>query len=280
MDRQHFLHLADGRDRATAAKAFCKDRGLSDRQVRILCLFAEHGERECINGQAITRCPMSKSDAKKRLPFSPNTFLADVRALEAMGIVGVLEVTRPWTYVVNWSRVDKLEKPPDDPLAALAELPVCSEVWSVPVNVGQPVRDSVKEDSLESVYRGSVSSVLRDTDQLTELDRPWDRTEGVTDAELVACVANGHLKPLRRLYDVACTLGWIADCEDARLRFLTICHHAATCDGVGRRMGLVVSRTRRKLDVARIRQQSEDWAAAVLRRRRAAEYSHATEGER
>jgi hypothetical protein len=266
MDRQKFLKLETSQEREAAARRFVEGRGFSPYQVDALCLFAGQGERGTVNRQAVTTCVISKSDAGKRLPCAANTFMAAVRHLEAIGVVGVGKSTRPWTYVVNWTRIDKVEKPPDDPLAAIAQLAVCREVWSAPVSAGQPVRDSVNKDSLESVsYRDSVSS--RDTNRLTELDQPWARDGGFTDAELVHCVTTYQMRPLRRLYDEAVRLGWVRDSEDNRHRFLTICHHAATCSGVGRRMGLLVSRTKRGLRVTRIRQQSVDWAARLLGKR-------------
>lgn len=265
MDRQHFLLFEDGQARAESARRFCGGRGLTARQIEVLCLICEQGERRSVNGQSLSVARLPKAEAGKRLSCSPNTFLGDVRDLEAIGLVGVLRNTRPWTYVANWSRVDQVDKPPDDPAAGLAELPVCRPVWSATVNHGQSrseVRYSVKEDSLESVTVNRESVSIRDSVR----GRPWDASSGVQDRELVAAVQTGELEPLRQLYREAVRLGWVEDTEDARLRFLTICHHAATCNGVGKRMGLLVARVKRELNVRRIRQESEEWASRILAR--------------
>lgn len=279
MDRQTFLILEDAAARREAARRFCERRGLTERQVAILAMLAGEGDRENAAGQALTCCRISKRDAALRLRgTSGNTFLRDVRKLVSLGVMWVLKETKPATYIVNWSRIDKLEPPPEEPTSELAKLPIVAADWT-PVGptlgqAGPPVRDSESLGSLESetVYRDSESSVIRGADRLTSLARPWSRDDGpaggITDDELVQVVRYQRRDVLRHLYREAVALGWIRDCTDAKLRFLTIAHHAATSSGIGNRMGLLVARCKRGLDVDRTRHDSETWATEILKPQR------------
>ena len=99
--------------------------------------------------------------------------------------------------------------------------------------------------------------------------RPWDRQCGLQDADLVQAVVSGELDPIRRLWQEAKVLEWVGDCDDDLCRFLTVVHHVATAVGLHCRMAALVSRVKRGIDVSKTRHASEDWAAAVMRRRHA-----------
>jgi hypothetical protein len=93
---------------------------------------------------------------------------------------------------------------------------------------------------------------------------PWALRGGVTDEELVAAVRSCDVRLLRLLYDHAVRMGWIADAsDDAWLRFLTACHHAATAR-LNRRMGRLVAFVRNGLDVGRCPQACDAWAGRVV----------------
>jgi len=237
---------------------------LADRQVAVLCLLAGWGVRGERQGQALLTLTITVASAKQKTGCGAGTFLAGVEDLRQMGLVDTLKVTKPFTYVVNLSRLAKLEPPEGcDPLDEVAAL--FSDV--------QGARDSVNREYISKVRdRDSVTTVFRDTGGLNaaeRLRRPWARNDGVDDAMLRSAVLQGKHHILGALYREATgVLGWIQDSIDARLRFLMICHHAATCQGIHHRMGVVQARVKRGLDTAKIRHDSEAWARKVLAGRR------------
>jgi hypothetical protein len=78
-------------------------------------------------------------------------------------------------------------------------------------------------------------------------------------------VFSRDLEAVKELYREAVALGWIADCEESKVRLLTILHHAATAAGLNRnRVGALVGRVKRSLDVTRTRQESDQWAQEFL----------------
>lgn len=249
------LFLQDDQDKERKLRSWLEARDLSDRAVSVLCLLALHGEKLEVNDQHCSRIAKSKYEASKLVSIAPNTYLAGVRDLEALGVVGVLRNTKPWSVVVNWSRVFLL---PDrsDPVNSL---PIFSDSWSTSVNVGQAPRDSVSNSNTN--IRGIT--VYRDTCALTRLDQPWNDQTGFTGDELKVCVRSIDLKPLRHLYDEAVSLGWILDSEDAKQRFLTLCHHCATTNGINNPMAVLVSRVKDQLDCSRTRIASDEWARRV-----------------
>lgn len=261
MELQLCLDLTTDDERRKALEAFLRPLQLADRQFAALCLLGVAGTRETISGQSVSKLSISKYDAGKRANMAPNTFLEGIRDLEAIGVVAVVKNARPWTFFVNWHRVAKLV-PPDTETVPVPDL--FSETWSAPVSLGQGVRDSVSVVLLKSVYRDSVS-VIRDTEALTQLDQPWNRDTGFQDRDLVRCVLEQDILPLRFLYDEAVKLGWIKDCDHARHKFLTLCHHCATCNGLHSRMGVLVARVKGNLDVQKVRNASGDWAESIFR---------------
>lgn len=287
MERQLELILETSEERQAKLRRYLEPLALPQRQVDLLCLLAGHGEKLTAGGQQFSRLAMDQRRAAKKMGCSKNTFAEAVLDLHAIGVVGVLQNTAPRTYVVNWNRVSKLEPPPPEP-----ELPewIAAESWSPPgqavVSAGQGLRDSEKVLS-EKVRDRVGDTVNREGGRRGEATEPGQvETAGscgdpmahrhpwkaLADEHLIAAVVrNEPPKLLRRLYDEAVALGWIDDCEDAKLRFLTICHHCATTAGAHRRVAMLVSRCKRKLDVSRIRAVSEDWAARRLKPQRQAE---------
>jgi hypothetical protein len=273
MNQQLYLALSDPQTIADNARKYLAPLGFSERETAVLLTLICHGQRCERAGQNFCSMQRPKSRLRALSGVSGTTFISGARDLENRGIVGIVQVVTPWMYVLNLDRLAKIDKPPPDPLEGLS---VLNADWSpdkgrsTPVNAGQPLRDSVNEKTCKVRVPCTVN-VSRDTQPLTGADRrwsrPWDRQGGCTDEELVRAVVGPELAALRELYDEAVRLGWIEDCEDAKVRFLTITHHSATCSGLHTRMGTLVARVKRGLDVGKIRHQSEDWAAAVLRRR-------------
>ena len=236
--------------------------------MAVLCLLAGHGETMEVSGQQLWRLSISVENAAHKAGCAKATWLAGVRDLVDRGVLAVVDLTRPRTYVANWSRLvillDRLAPAPTDEAAFAGQIEgLLAENWSGPVRPGQGARDSVNRlDRVrvgDSVNRGRDSAGGAD-----RADRPWQTT---TDEELRRAVIDRELGILRTLYNEALALGWIDDGPDARLRFLTIAHHCATAVGLHRRMGGLVARVKRNLDVTRTRHRSEEWARGVLRRR-------------
>jgi hypothetical protein len=93
------------------------------------------------------------------------------------------------------------------------------------------------------------------------------------DAGLLHAVVTCDLAPLRRLYAEARATGRVPmhPSHDDKMRFLTVCHHCATAAGINNRMAVLSARLRRDpIDLANVRQASDEWAAAVLAKRTAA----------
>jgi len=89
----------------------------------------------------------------------------------------------------------------------------------------------------------------------------------VTSEDLCHWVRRKDLAQVRRMYEEALLLGWIpCDCEDNRLKFLTIVHHAVFARGVRSPMAILVTRVKAGLDVSRIAAKHEQWAAKMLTR--------------
>lgn len=148
--------------------------------------------------------------------------------------------------------------------------------------------DPTLPDSLNSntskipVPCNPVPDSLEDA-RVTKWERPWARDGGVTDADLVRAVTTTDQSALRALWDAAVALGWIEDCEDNRLRFLTICRHVGTTTGLQSRRAVLMDRTKGSrrytpLDVTRIPHACEEWARNALNRRRRAEFTNEPRG--
>lgn len=283
--RQLLLEFATAEERSAALGNYLRAIELPSRQVVVLCTIAGLGELIQVETQRGSRLQISKSGiaaATRRLGLhgSPNTWLAGAADLERRNLLSIVRVTSPWTYVVCWDRIGRLE-PPAQVVPALESLPVFrldqpdtrSGGVQLPVRPGQHPRVRV-ERSISNPCLGSVSEI-RDTCPAGLADRmrrPWDRHRGLTGDDLVWSVtttdlARGrdNLQPIRALWREALLLEWITGSEDSQLRFLTACHHVATVVGISNRMAALVARVKvSPVSVERVRQASEDWAAAVI----------------
>lgn len=288
MDRQFDLNLATEDERVQSVLHFLRPVELASRQASAVALVVgcgnliQVGDTRAVMWQA-SKAKIEEKAGKNGVSVSANTFIKAMGELEALRVVGVLRNTRPWTYVVNLAALGQLPERQIEPLGALASLPCFggssevdrSEVRSTSVNVGQAarVRDSINQEN---------PCLPRDRDRdraptgsgglADRMLRPWDRSLGLVDGDLVEAVRSGELEPIRRLWREAKVLEWVpaVPSGDDLLRFLTIVHHCATCSGLNRRMGALVARVKRGLDCSRIPNgrpgSSEDWAAGVMRR--------------
>jgi hypothetical protein len=291
MERQLELNLKTEEERVASVSEYLRPVQLALRQRAAVALIVGCGELIHVRGQRAAQWQVSKEDlaakAKKHGLFrSPNTFFRAVTELEELRLVGVLRVTRPWTYVVSLVALARVEVGPVDPLAALEALPIFAEppavapaaagtdrngIRSVSVPVGQSARSRERVTQENPCLPCSVSRETGDAGLTDRMRRPWDAGCGLTDADLVAAVRKAELDPIRRLWADALVLEWIGcsgeASDDEMGRFLTCVHHAATAEGLHRRMGNLVARVKRGCDVKGTRQASDDWAAAVMRRR-------------
>lgn len=290
--RQLTLKLASPEEMASSFDDYMAPLKLPPRQLAVLRLLRLNGESKVRNEQHFSELQMSLSRAARRAGVAKATFKRGAEELEERKLVAILRHSTPWTYVAAWSRVAKL-KPPDE-LDPLDGHEILSSDWDDPGQGRSPPGHGARDTVSNRVFKPRVS-VNRVRDSVhgpasarmppgdePEPDgeppdwwpRPWDRESGLDDEGLVRAVSGGWLGALRRLYDEALRLGWIADSEDARLRFLSLCHHAATTVGIHRRMAVLVAAVKRDLDVSKVRHASEDWAAAALKKsRRAAEFA-------
>jgi len=198
---------------------------------------------------------------------SRNTPVAAMRRLAAAGVL-VWDADRAGHEVlVDWSAVWSLEK--RDPAARLRQEFDArrSEVVRGVVRGGQAsarVQEQEKKARV-NVNRGNRVS-LRGLD--ARLVRPWATRGGLTGDDLRAAVDCRGQRVLSRLYWAAVEACYWEDCEDHRVRFLSLCHHAAT---VGRApMALLNALCRRDaagtvLRSERVRDESRDWAAETRR---------------
>lgn len=287
MERQLSLNLASESERVSSVSAFLRPVELASRQVAAVALIVGCGELIQVAGTKAARWSASKEEIAEKarkygLKCSANTFLRAVEELEARRVVGVLRNTRPWTYVVSMPALSALETVPADPLEALASLPCFHPTEkgdrggfrSASVSVGQSARDRERQEiqnPCPTVYRERNTCPDGLTDRMR---RPWDRQCGLRDDDLVWAVTTSSLDPVRRLWREAKVLEWVGvageTSDDELLRFLTIVHHAATSTGINQsRMGVLTNRVKRQLDVSKIAQVSEKWAAGVVARQHA-----------
>lgn len=272
--RQHWLDFERGDRRREARRKMLAEKGLSRREIDLAGLFDEEGRRAKYGDDECAVLTIGQRKISQKLGWpSPTTARRCLAKLEARGVLRRVRIEHAMTYALSWTRLGALVPPRADPLETieLFEMPAEDENGHSRSHDGPPPRDSVRPSPCKIRDRDR-DTVPRDTgdaeDWVDRLDRPWHRDEGVDDELLGEAVIGGQLRILRRLFDVAVELGWIADSEDARLRFLTIAHHAATSAGLRSRMGALVARVRRDCDVRGTRHQSEDWAARVLARSR------------
>lgn len=285
MKRQLGMNLATEEERVASVLEYLRPVGLASRQIAAVGLIVGCGELIQVSGTAAARWQVAKEDVAEKagkygLKCSPNTFLRAVEELESRRLVGVLRTTRPWTYVVPLAALGQLETATEDPAEALAALPCFhppargdrTESQSVSVSVSQSARD---RDSIQIQNPCPLREPCRATGDgglADRLRRPWDRHAGIRDQDLIRAVRSGELEPIRALWREAKVLEWIGGSDDDLCRFLTIVNHTATSSGLNQsRMGALVARVKRGLDVSKIPHVSEEWAACVMRSRHRAQ---------
>lgn len=302
MERQLQLNLRSPSEQIASALEYLRPVDLEPRHAAAIALVIGCGsviqvqDTQAVLWQA-SRAEVDRNAVQYGLDISGNTFLRRLNELEGRRIAGVLKTTRPWSYVVNLQALAALPLRSTDPTATLAALPcfggvsesdppVEAEISTNLEKFGQRRSTSVKVGQTarvrDRVYiQNPCPTVTRVRERDTggvpavglagRLVRPWDVRSGLGDADLVQSVQSGDLEPVRRLWREAVVLEWVPaqPCDDDLLRFLTIVHHCATCRGLNRRMGALVARVKRGLDVRRIPNgqpgSSEDWAAGVMR---------------
>lgn len=248
---------------------------LASRLGSALALIVGHGDGIQVLGEdavklQIARSAIDELATRYRLPdCSGKSFVRACEELERRQVVGILRVTKPWTYVVSLRALARLESTPVDPLASL---PIFLSRGGGRDSPGQAGTGPRVRDSNHIQNPCSVSYRVRDRvtgagENVSRPLRPWDRRTGYSSEDLVAAIETGDLQVLRDLYREGLMLEWIDSSEDSKLRFLVACHHAATAPGLRNRMGALVARVRRNIDVHGCRGISEDWAAGVLRSR-------------
>lgn len=277
--------MADRGERREAARRYLSGLGLPPAEVTVLATLASEGDPERRQGQELSAWAATKVTAGARAGCAGNTWLRAARRLEARGLVAIVRVTEPWTYVANWSRVARLAAPPTDPLDDLPLLQPIPPDWKPPpVHAGPPRSTPVqgpciREPCIQNPC--SVDPCIRDSVRTGPVDRsgpgdgdrwrrPWSRQGGISPEDLRGAVARGDWAALRALYLAAVDKGWIRRTEDAGLRFLTACHHAATCRGINSPVGVLIERVKAGLDVSRIPHASEQWAQEFMAANRAA----------
>jgi hypothetical protein len=276
MDRQLNLTLKSDAERVAEVTTYLRPVCLAPRLVSAVAVIFGLGDVIQIGCESAIRWAGSKAQADRAAKTfgltdcSANTFVSACLELEDRRLIGILRTTKPWTYVLSLRALGRLQAPVVDPLEQIAALPIFGgdrgDGRSGPVSVGQGAR--VREN--REIQNPCTVYVDRDTcggGLADRMRRPWDRHCGLTSEDLQRAVALNELEPLRALWREALVLEWVQPTEDARLRFLTIAHHCATVNGLGNRIAAFVARVKRGLDVGKIRQASELWAAEAIRRR-------------
>lgn len=258
---QKWLDLPDDERTESRLRNALSPLRLREREVRLLVMVAIHGSHQTLGEELLSMLKTSERNAMKLANCSRQTFRRAVANLVDRGVLLVQSSTRPWTYIVNRSRVALLEPAPPEPSAELA---AAVDFWSTH---GPPLRDSVNNSNnkIRSVSYSSVSSVYTDGMDQTWRDHPWHQKVGVTVKQLREAVGYNDPEVPRVLYMAGVRLGWWANNQDNALRLLTLCHHCATSSGLHNPMAVLVKRASQNLRVGHVRQASEDWAAAMLR---------------
>lgn len=239
---------------------------LSGAEIGFVVLAYEQGTRRVQGETEVIEFTVSLRGAAESMGCAPNTVRAATERLVERGLLAIARFGRgATTYVLHWLGVRSLE-PPENPLAD----PALFEGVLDPST--DPARSSAQQcaavcKSTVSVKRVSKIRVpcIRDRESVTrgavEHSRPW---RDATHADLVAAVADDARGGLVwRLFKEGVAAGWWSDTPDNRLRFLMICHHAAS-PGVQNAMAVLVRRAKDGLNVDRIRQVHEDWARRRL----------------
>ena len=275
MDGQLPLSLTSREEREEGLEAYVEPLKLERREVLVLRLLAGRGERTEINGQTASRLSISKATAAAACGCAPGTFTEGVRDLQRRGVLDVLRSARPWTYLVNWSRVDKIKPPPaEDPAAGL---PLFSDDWA-PERVGTISDDQRRSATISDDQRAHTKNKkLQETHNQTKPNHGRaDRTDSpagplrlaIDNAELAAALRGGPTEPLAKLFRSAVAQEYLDDTAEDKTKFLALVHHSVTAPGIHNPAG-VIYRAIDAYNFSRVRGASWDYAAEFLRGRHA-----------
>lgn len=232
----------------------------------LLVVAAEDGQREAASYAR-------KSKQQWALAMGVRSRNTPVKAMKRLATRGVLAWDADRTgheILVDWQAVWALEKPqrPDGKTRLKEALDERKTALVTGVVTGGHTCARVlvknKKDRVRDVNR--VLRVTRAPE--ARLVRPWARRGGLTGDDLRSAVQDRDRQVLSRLYGAAVEAGYWEDCEDHRVRFLSLCHHAAT--RAEEPMALLVALCRRDdngtvLRSERVRDVSRDWAADTRR---------------
>lgn len=248
-----------------ALRAECEARGLLESDVDFLLAVASmDGARE--NQSFACKTKRAWGCACKR---DGNTAVAAMRRLERRGVL-LHEVTPAgFAVLVDWRKVWDLA-PAVDVRGKLEQRSAGSGEGLVRPGEGC-ARVLVLQEQEKTRVRVPCSVRAPRPEAVARRPRPWSTREGITGEDLVQAVARRDRDVLIGLYDEAVQLGWWGDSEQHRVKFLAICHHAATTTEKSP-MGLLQhlaredeARGKPPLDTRRVRAASEDWAAETRR---------------
>lgn len=260
MTHQLELTLASREDREAALEASVAPLGLTAAERLVLRLFAGRGELFQAGGQSAARLAASRRQLAAWAACGPNTWARGVERLEARGIVWTIAATRPWTYVVNWSRLfamapprHQTDTPPDE---------FFDPEWRPSLIRSDPPRSALirSDPGTETVNTENLKPV-----NPRPCPRPAPRGGGgrLLDASDDA-VRRLRAEELKPWFADAVTCGWLADTLEDRTKFLATVHHAATAPGI-RSPARVAYAAIRQYSFERLGQASWDWAAERLR---------------
>ena len=248
--------------------------GLSATEAKLLEMLRDQGEKYEDTVHWCGRMTISKRNAATALGCSPNGFIKAARRLESRGVLRVLDLAKPSTYVVSWTLVNQLEPPPD-PIAQIPSFPETIANSSPVVTGGHSVVTRAPGFLEKDKKPGNRVTGSGNPGRRVRLELPWSR-RGIDDPDLRRAVAAGDWEFLDQLFDEAARMGWIEhDGEEiSRRRFYLLAHHAVATDAIASKVGFCRGRLERG-DVARgklgyYRQESSEWSGRLLDRRREA----------
>lgn len=283
MERQLELKLTDRMERAANFDTYIAPLGFQPREIAVLRLLHLDGAPRVERGQHIAELRISRAAAAKRCEVNKITFHKAVTTLRELGLVAVDDTAEPWRYVVNLSKLAKWEAPTIlDPLTASGDF---GHFWSPLVTPGHGAR---AVNTRVTKPRVNPCTVFVNTSGVTGHDqptggegprelpaRPWAT---LADADLAAAVDGLDGRLLRHLYDELLKLSSLGktdvalrDCEDNRVRFLTLCRQAVRLKRQGtvqKAMGFLSDKCRRGLVVDTTTHEDDEWAQNFLRRTR------------
>jgi len=204
----------------------------SEAEIALVILIYSQGDPGQRGGEGTRELRISMRAAAAAMGTHHSTVAEARKRLAARGLLATIQPGRPPALLVmRWDAV-RASEPPGDPLDG------SGAIWDRPAaGPGQSAADSGGERF------------------------PWRRFTG---DDLRAAVRHYRRRGLIfQLYTEGIAAGWWADSIDARLRFLSIVHHAVS-PGVRDPRAVLIWRCKAGLNCDRIRPDHEDWARRRL----------------